>query len=684
MDSQIEQLYQEYLNEKLALIFEKKSYSQKTINTHREIRNKKGYRLVEKFGSNNKYYIVDSEGKKVSKKEIILDSPKIEEFKDGLARIYYKRGWGIDSYYSYNFIDIEGNLLSSGGFVYAGDFHDGYAHVSNGSFHYFIDKNGDILEDLRFENAWDFHEGLARVQYPDYTYNFIDTKGNKLCKKNLKYAGDFHEGLATVEKGGYVTFIDKNGNFIPYAGYDYISARDFHDGCAVVKMGHKYNYVDDSGIPISDTKFLECNDFSNGLGLVKTEEGYNYINQKGKLICKEPFNDAESFKYGLAIVERNHQKGIVNTKGEMVLDEWLNDKSKIEIISNNAYKLNGKVYNINTFLRDNNVKTTRRGYTFKKNDKEFEVKFEPLMVYGTRYVLCINKSGKNIVLYDEESKKYKDIGSIEVIEYDENFIIDHRNNTVSLFYRNQKLDATDYYYEHLKDKKEIYVTEGVALLSREEFLEKGEFSKRDKEKKERKKKSESDQQQREIETKLALLEHQKRIREKERKNSIENALAIIQEKFEELERIYEEEGTIERVRIGNAIKDVGDHREIMPIIVKLGWLKFVDFNGESFINVKMSGIDFSNCNLNGIIPTRVYNKDLSNCIFENVHFDPMASFIGVNICNTKFSDSGVKSMGLMPNFSGAIYNDNSTYNGMKIKDIIAKQNNDFNREGSHR
>ena len=95
-------------------------------------------------------------------------------------------------------------------------------------------------------------------------------------------------------------------------------------------------------------------------------------------------------------------------------------------------------------------------------------------------------------------------------------------------------------------------------------------------------------------------------------------------------------------------------------------LKFVDLSGEAFIDVKVDGIDFTDCNITGMLPNRVYQKNLSKCTFKNVHFDPLSSFEGVNICGTQFKD---QDDAIKPNFSGAIYDKDTKYNEKSIEQL---------------
>lgn len=663
MKEQVEMFYNEYLDEKLDQVFQKKSYSKLASNTHREIKFDNQYQIRRRLG---KYYLVGPNGKNVQikiNKEVSIENETIE-FHDGLAVICDHIIGGCNYY---NYIDLEGNLLLDHWYVWICDFKEGYAVVNDGTYYYLIDKHGIPLAGKKFYNAWSFHEGIARVKNSDCKYYFINTDGERISEDSFEEAGDFHEGLAKVRIGYYYyKFIDKNGDFLPEMGYKFNYAGDFHDGFAVVKQGDEYNYIDHNGVPLSDEWFINATDFSCGVGLVKTKDGMNYINKHGKFISKKPFKKAGVFYNGLAIVENNGKRSLINTDGEVVSDEFYNEKDNIEILNSTTYKVNGKCHSINYFVKDNKVIETKRGYSFIKNDITFEVKHTPIMTYGTRYVLCLHKNGKNIILYDKDENKYTDIGSVETIDYDENFIINHRSKKVHLMYNNQMIDITEYYCQKLKDKKEIYVTEAVSILTPDEFMIDDEYSKRAKKHRAREQKLKEEQKRKEEEEKLAFLQFKKKIKDKDREKSVENAITIIQEKFGELERYFNETGIIKRVKIGNAIMKVGNHREINMLIVKMGWLKFVDLSGESFIDVKVDGIDFTDCNVTGIIPQRVYKKNLSKCTFVNVHLEPLLSFEGVNICGATFKE---EESAIPPNFSGAIYDKNTTYNGIPIEQL---------------
>ena len=73
-------------------------------------------------------------------------------------------------------------------------------------------------------------------------------------------------------------------------------------------------------------------------------------------------------------------------------------------------------------------------------------------------------------------------------------------------------------------------------------------------------------------------------------------------------------------------------------------------------------------------PTKVYKRDCSNCIFDGVHFDPLISWEGVNICGSTFSDDkDYKTPNIMPAFEHAIYDDTTLYNGKPLTQLIKKK-----------
>ncbi|MDO4995796.1 MAG: hypothetical protein Q4E69_01325 [Bacilli bacterium] len=118
----------------------------------------------------------------------------------------------------------------------------------------------------------------------------------------------------------------------------------------------------------------------------------------------------------------------------------------------------------------------------------------------------------------------------------------------------------------------------------------------------------------------------------------------------------------DRVKISNDLlfKRVDDHFEINEYYIND--LKFIDLSNVDFKDVLVSGIDFTDTNINYFDPQKVYKKDLSYCRFgdidmkdNNIPFSHYTDFNEVNLCGTViYGDSDFRF-----NLNGAITDSNT-------------------------
>lgn len=144
---------------------------------------------------------------------------EIEDFKEDLAVVAVQRGWDK----KYGYIRRDGSWFKEPIYDSAGHFQDGVARVELGHWG-LIDKKGDWVVKSKFSRIEDFHEGLAvaadvckKSDYFFFKYGYIDKKGKWVIPPKFCAAEPFHKGIAKVieTRDGEVKQIDKNGKYIP-------------------------------------------------------------------------------------------------------------------------------------------------------------------------------------------------------------------------------------------------------------------------------------------------------------------------------------------------------------------------------------------------------------------------------------------------------------------------------------
>lgn len=141
--------------------------------------------------------------------------------------------------------------------------------------------------------------------------------------------------------------------------------------------------------------------------------------------------------------------------------------------------------------------------------------------------------------------------------------------------------------------------------------------------------------------------------------------------------LNEEKDDYERIVVPRKLlfNNVDDHLEINKNYIDS--LKYVDLSNISFDGVLVSGVDFTDTNINCFNPQTVYNKDLSYCSFgdkdikdNSIPFDLYTDFNGVNLCGTVIlGDSD-----FMYNIDGAITDSNTRIIYNHSNDKVKKKN----------
>ena len=641
-----------------------------------------------------------------------------DDFCEGMARIKWIKG--------YNFIDINHNIICDKWFDDSNDFCCGFAAVMKNGKWFYINKSGKPINNMKFNIAWDFFKGYALVRNSEHKFNFLKTDGTLYSDKwyeldeiwDEKKGEFFHKEIDCRGFSGVITKyflvpreLDRKIYYVNYLTERsretgnvnvldnlYDAATNFYSGYAVVSDDNKktYYYIGKDGKPINDDKYLLAYPFVNGIARIYKDSSYNYINSDGKLISETWFDYASDFitaDGSLALVEKDGKINYVTTDGKLLFNDFIKkgdikinqvNSSFTEVIYTDEYNESHTLLKCDSYLDGYEVTEDKRIYkvTDKIFNTSFYVPYKPIAIYGEygRYTLCLDKD--TVYLYDHRASFSKRIGkgavklgNINTIEYDKNFIYDKESNTMYLMYGKYMVDITKYYEDKLLCKSEISINDGVFFFD--------EQLKQDQEKKEVKDET-SMKALREIQEAVNGLEQDAKIVEHDETVAQSNLPfereELLVDKMRQLDSYEKENGMLNKINVDNIFYVRDHHLEIVPSCLKDNTLRRIDLSKESFNNVKVSGIDFRGCNVY-INPQKVYNHDLSNSNFEGIYFPVSADFTDVNVCGSKFTNTGNPRIFDINenNFIGSKYDDNTTLNGIPVKELLNEKNNTSRR-----
>lgn len=220
----------------------------------------------------NKFGFTDRRGKTIIEPKFVY----AKDFSEGLAPVvlegpcYYYNSEspcpGADTFpvgtnsqpntaCQFNFINIEGKLISDRNFLDVKEFSENLAPVKTSEGWGYMNKNGRIIIAPQFEEANPFSEGLALVKHRNL-YGYINVAGTFVIEPQFKSAESFSSGLAPVGEYGDETvsnkfyYINKNGK--PATSDKFLLASRYFKGLAhvLVTESLKVNKKDDKELEI--------------------------------------------------------------------------------------------------------------------------------------------------------------------------------------------------------------------------------------------------------------------------------------------------------------------------------------------------------------------------------------------------------------------------------------------------
>ena len=549
----------------------------------------------------------------------------------------------------------------------------------------FITTNGTPLYGKEYKQISNFSDGLARVEIEKDCYNYVDINGREVSDKYFTYASDFIYGRAVVQSDNKYYFIDRKINVISEK-YDYVSPFcDFQR--PIVKVNNKKMLLDSNFREVLSEWYDDVEYAKEGYIIVEKNKKKTIFDMEGNQITDKWYDYVACFKHGCAVVgilqEHKMMYNVIDKKG----NEWGNWVTKEPNILHADGSFSRLYYDKGTNevehyqyydMGDYKVKKGLIGYKCIGPKRTITLKYEPVRLYGENIIIC-KDNGRQLYEYHIDDNSYEKLYHTFSMTFDDYFmIITSRRDEKEVYfmYGDKKIDISKYYVKYL-DHRKIKLNPNIELLSKDEFFALNEDDIREKYRETQREKEELARQKRESEREYEVKRAQKKNEDDQRKleNKKREAIKAVAKASLVLKEYENKTGKISRIDIDDILIDHGGYKEIHPVYIGFG-LKYLNLANMPIKDVKVSGIDFRDTNISfgANDPQYVYNKDMSNSNFEGIIFSPAANFDGVNICGSRFSRNNTgKIIDISEeNFKNAIYDENTTLDGIKLIDLIKK------------
>lgn len=224
-------------------------------------------------------------------------------------------------------------LSSNENYEICGGLHDGLAKVKDikTERYGFMNINGHLVIPCRFKETDDFSEGLCAVYSEDgKNMGFINKQGNIIVPivyeaydGRVKWAHYFKEGYINVRKKTnnkeYGTLINKKG--VPLQNFDwrYNEICRFSENKACFKQNGKWGFLNKNGQVVTPAKYDYVSDYHNGYATVMMKVNginkYGAINHDGVVVVPCIYDNEVTFNNGIALISLNGNIGLIDAYG---------------------------------------------------------------------------------------------------------------------------------------------------------------------------------------------------------------------------------------------------------------------------------------------------------------------------------------------------------------------------------
>ncbi|MFA4985246.1 MAG: WG repeat-containing protein [Candidatus Brocadiia bacterium] len=255
-------------------------------------------------------------------------------------------------------INRKGERQGTGAYVYAAQFSEGLAAVSDGLGWGYVDTSGKLVIPCKFSRAGEFHDGLAPVKTGGRSlfggearwngrrqtssideevkggWGYINKSGEyQFSQENLDYAWEFYEGKGIVLKDGRGYSISIDGTLsedtyrprIRHLSEEEEEREKEEEKERMTIPTPEESESKLSGYMLDDKWVIEptferADYFSEGLAAIQENGKCGYIDLTGTIRIETDFEGAGRFKEGLAAVKVNGKWGYIDKTGSIVIE----------------------------------------------------------------------------------------------------------------------------------------------------------------------------------------------------------------------------------------------------------------------------------------------------------------------------------------------------------------------------
>ena len=315
---------------------------------------------------------------KLGKVAIPLDFTKVFDFKFGVARAVFKgktglidivgkwilkperfeyvtdfNKWGVaEAREKFKgkrcLINAKGEVLTPLKYTSIGDFHEGFAKISNGKFYGLLNTQGHEVLPIEFEAIGLVADGLLHVRpRHSHAWHYVDTLGNKAFEGEFEVAEPFQHGKAFVQ----ISHFDPDSRFvINHKGepllMDQQDQFEFYENGIFglhtpngKRVGHRrlnYYFADNNGHPLFDRLFEKIKPYKGETALVQEAHRWGMLNRNGLFVLPPKYPFVNMQDNGEAVVNLSLMQGLLNKEGEEIFPAAFD---RIELLSGERYRL---------------------------------------------------------------------------------------------------------------------------------------------------------------------------------------------------------------------------------------------------------------------------------------------------------------------------------------------------------